>query len=288
MKILIVDDHPANLRLLRAQLEAEGHDVVDAANGAEALRRLDAESVDGMISDILMPEMDGYRLCQEVRKRETLFTLPVVLYTSTYNSPGDRLMALKSGADAYLTKPAPIPKIVAALSEAVRKPRRAQPIESAVSEGDVLKAYSAALVRKLEDRKLDLEHTVAEIKRALEAARREDGLYRLAFEHLPAGVILADRGGGILAANARVAEMLGYAAGEEALDALRADTLVFVDPQARDFFWSALRQDGKLNGYCLELRRADGSSLPVRLDGRRIGDQRDQAGLLVGLVTAAA
>ena len=63
MKLLIVDDHDLNLKLLRAQLEGEGHAVLEASDGVEALEVLDRETVDGVISDILMPRMDGYRLC---------------------------------------------------------------------------------------------------------------------------------------------------------------------------------------------------------------------------------
>ena len=59
MNILIVDDHPTNLRLLEAQLRAEGHHVTPTANGVEALGALGREDVDVIVSDILMPQMDG-------------------------------------------------------------------------------------------------------------------------------------------------------------------------------------------------------------------------------------
>ena len=62
MKILIVDDNMVNLKLIRAQLEAEGHVVTQALDGVEALEWLDGHPVDAVISDILMPRMDGYRL----------------------------------------------------------------------------------------------------------------------------------------------------------------------------------------------------------------------------------
>src|SRR6185437_14450015 len=68
MNILIVDDNPTNLKLLRAQLEGEGHAIIQAADGIEALGMLAREKVDAIISDILMPRMDGYRLCNEIRK----------------------------------------------------------------------------------------------------------------------------------------------------------------------------------------------------------------------------
>ena len=99
-RLLIVDDNPTNLRLLRAQLEAEGLDVVEAANGVEALDVLAQTTVQGVISDILMPRMDGYRLCLAVRRDPRFGALPFVLYTSTYNSPADRDLASSAGADA--------------------------------------------------------------------------------------------------------------------------------------------------------------------------------------------
>src|SRR5258707_9332097 len=80
--ILIVDDNPTNLKLLRAVLEAESFAVVEAADGVEALEVLKEQKVDSIISDILMPRMDGYRLCLEVRKSES-HALPFIFYTST-------------------------------------------------------------------------------------------------------------------------------------------------------------------------------------------------------------
>ncbi len=68
MKLLIVDDHPINLRLLRAQLEAEGHEIEEARNGVEAIDLLRQRTFDAVISDILMPQMDSFRLCLEIRK----------------------------------------------------------------------------------------------------------------------------------------------------------------------------------------------------------------------------
>src|SRR4029077_1776946 len=87
LKILIVDDLPINLKLLKAQLEAEGHFVLEASNGAEGLAVLESHEVDVIGSDILMPIMDGYRFCYEVRSRERLRELPFIIYTASYVSP---------------------------------------------------------------------------------------------------------------------------------------------------------------------------------------------------------
>jgi CheY-like chemotaxis protein len=125
MKVLIVDDTPANLRLLRAVLEGENFAVVEAADGVEALQVLERGGIDAVISDILMPNMDGYRFCHEVRQRKNLRHLPLIIYSSTYNSPADAQLALDMGADKYIKKPAPIKEITAALEEIIRRgPRR--------------------------------------------------------------------------------------------------------------------------------------------------------------------
>ena len=70
MNLLIVDDLATNRKLLRVTLEAEGHNILEAADGVEALQILARETVDAVISDILMPNMDGFRLCHEIRKSE--------------------------------------------------------------------------------------------------------------------------------------------------------------------------------------------------------------------------
>ena len=82
--ILIVDDVAANRELLRATLEAEGVTVVEAGDGVEALAILERERIDAIISDILMPRMDGYRLCHQVRASPRFFAIPFIFYTATY------------------------------------------------------------------------------------------------------------------------------------------------------------------------------------------------------------
>ena len=99
MNILIVDDIVTNRKLLRVTLEAEGHATIEAADGVEALQILARENVDAVISDILMPNMDGFRLCHEIRKSERFHALPFIIYTSTYTSPGDVKLAQTVGAD---------------------------------------------------------------------------------------------------------------------------------------------------------------------------------------------
>jgi len=155
MNLLIVDDDPTNLKLLRAQLEAEGHVVFEAHDGVDALALLERQRVDVVISDILMPRMDGYRLCHEIRKHARLHDLPIILYTSTYTSPSDEKLVLDVGADKYLKKPASVETLVAALHEVIAKPH-AGPRPEALQEIEVLKEYSERLVSKLAEKNSEL------------------------------------------------------------------------------------------------------------------------------------
>ena len=169
MNLLIVDDIATNRKLLRVTLEAEGHTTLEAADGVEALQILARETVDAVVSDILMPNMDGFRLCHEIRKSERLHALPFIIYTSTYTSPDDMKLARTIGADKYLMKPAPTGAVLEALRE-VMNTRAARPTPSApaVEETYVLKQYSQALVHKLEEKNTELKDALEKLQRAHE------------------------------------------------------------------------------------------------------------------------
>ena len=172
MNLLIVDDIATNRKLLRVTLEAEGHNTLEAADGIEALQLLAREPVDAVISDILMPNMDGFRLCHEIRKSERLHALPFIIYTSTYTSPGDIKLAETVGADKYLTKPAPTAAILEALREVMeKKVARPAPSPPAVEETYVLQQYSQALVNKLEEKNAELAQANQDLKRTEELLR---------------------------------------------------------------------------------------------------------------------
>jgi signal transduction histidine kinase len=170
VRVLVVDDHLSNRKLLRIQLEAEGNIVLEAANGCDALAVLGGDRVDAVISDILMPVMDGYRLCYEIRKSGSAVAgIPLILYTATFDAQSDRQLAATVGADCYLLKPAATPAILAALGEAQLKARhRNQASDLRPGDANVLELYNAALVRKLETRNGELQEALGELQTAHE------------------------------------------------------------------------------------------------------------------------
>ena len=156
-----------NLKLLSAPREFEGHSGTQALDGVIALEMLERDSVDVLISDIFMPHMDGYRLCHEVRKNTRLQNLPIIIYTATYTSTGDEVLALSVGADKYLRKPASIEAIVASLHDVCATGRPAPRTEMRM-EVDVLKEYSDRLVTKLEDKNRELAKANSDLKQSNE------------------------------------------------------------------------------------------------------------------------
>ena len=156
MKVLVVDDIESNRKLLRATLEAKGLTIGEAADGVAALAALGNHAFDAVISDILMPRMDGYSLCREIRRDPRFCHLPVIAYTSTYVSEGDEQLALRSGADRYLRKPAPVETLLLTLQE-ILQPGAARGIGSSLSQDPfVMHEYNSALVRKLEEKSREL------------------------------------------------------------------------------------------------------------------------------------
>ena len=105
MKILIAEDNKESRYLLEKLLQGYGHEVTAAVNGVEALEQALAQPPDIIISDIMMPKMDGFRLCHECKQNEQLKNIPFVFYTATFTSGEDEKFALSLGARAYIRKP---------------------------------------------------------------------------------------------------------------------------------------------------------------------------------------
>ncbi len=164
MIVLVVDDHPTNRKLLRVILESEGHDVIEARNGAEALKSIEREPVDAVISDLLMPVLDGYKLCSEIRRREEFRHIPFIVYTATYTSIADESLAYDLGADIFLRKPASAAAIIQAIEEALHSERNAPKIE--LDNTDVIGHYAQRLSEKLEEKNTQLSERTQQLNAA--------------------------------------------------------------------------------------------------------------------------
>ncbi len=217
MKILIVDDKEENLYLLETLLKEQGYKVVSAANGAEAIEKVHTEGCDMIISDILMPIMDGFRLCHEMNKNEDLQHIPFVFYTATYTDDRDEEFALKSGADMFLRKPMEPDEFMKNIQSVIKQAEegkiggRRHVLED---EKEDLKYYSERLVNKLEKKMLDLENEIIERKRAEEELRRERDFINTFLKSSPAFFVAINGEGKTLMMNQAMLDVLGYTADE--------------------------------------------------------------------------
>src|SRR5471030_1947421 len=103
-RILVVDDIPANVKLLEAWLSAEYFDVQTASSGPEALAICQDGSCDIVLLDVMMPGMDGFEACRRIKNNPATAHLPVVMVTAL-DQPADRVRGLEAGADDFVTKP---------------------------------------------------------------------------------------------------------------------------------------------------------------------------------------
>ena len=167
MRILIVDDAAVNLYILEMLLKRNNYEVVSAGDGLEALERLREGTFDMIISDILMPRMDGFQLCRECRNDPALRGIPFVFYTSTYTESKDKEFALSLGADRFIVKPMESKEFLTIIGNTIggAKPGgKAAPERPVEDEQVYLKEYNERLVSKLEKKMLELQ----ELNRALQ------------------------------------------------------------------------------------------------------------------------
>ena len=103
-RILVVDDVPANVKLLEARLSAEYFDVLTASSGAEALAVCARAECDIILLDVMMPDLDGFEVCRRLKRDPAMRFMPIILCTARAASQ-DIVTGLDAGADEYLTKP---------------------------------------------------------------------------------------------------------------------------------------------------------------------------------------
>lgn len=118
-RILVVDDIPANVKLLEARLTAEYFDVRTAANGMDALRICSGGTCDLVLLDVMMPGLDGFEVCRRLKADSATCHIPVILVTAL-DQPADRVRGLEAGADDFLTKPVDETALVARVRSLAR------------------------------------------------------------------------------------------------------------------------------------------------------------------------
>jgi two-component system cell cycle sensor histidine kinase/response regulator CckA len=276
MRVLVVDDNPVKRRLLRVALEKGGHKAVGAVDGVEALARLRGGGFDAVISDVLMPRMDGYRLCYEIRRSEELQALPIIIYSSTYTSEADERQAMRAGADQFIRKLVITRTILDALAQ-VREHKEPQKKPARfLRELATLKEYSEGLVRKLEHRNEELETTRDWLAAANLALQQSEESFRRAFLASPVATCLTElKTGRFIDVNDSMTKMLGYERGE-LLGGTSIELGIWEDLAEREQIVAAVRASIPVRESELRLRTKSGEVRQVLVSAELMLIGKDQ------------
>lgn len=203
--VLIVDDMPDSCFLLEVILKSKGYQTMTASNGIEALECMSERLPDLIISDILMPNMDGFVFCKKCKTNPALAKIPFVFYTATYTSAKDEEFALSLGADLFIKKPMEIEQFSKNIEDVLNKYKtgiltptvpKAPP-----DEQTFMKEYNQALICKLEDK-------ITELETAKNLAQQKENLLRAILNSSPDIVLTINEDGIFLDAMTRDKGML--------------------------------------------------------------------------------
>jgi PAS domain S-box-containing protein len=199
--------------MLEIILKSQGYDVMAAQNGKIALEMARINLPGLVISDILMPVMDGYQLCIKWKKDSKLKNIPFIFNTASYIDEKDEQLALKLGADSFIRKPVKPDEFIRIIQDVIRyvKKGRVKPKEPLIKESkEVFQLYSERLVKQLESKNLELSKEITERKRAHEIIRKSEERHRMILQTAMDGFWLADIQGRIIEINEAYCRMSKY------------------------------------------------------------------------------
>lgn len=254
--VLIVEDHAENRNLLKLLLEANGYRVTVAGDGLEALASARRDRPDAVVSDALMPKMDGFALCREWMQDEALKSIPFIFYSATYIRPEDEQFAMALGAVRYLIKPLEAKVFLAELSTVLQqwagRPAPAPP--AILDEAATHALHESALARKVEDKMTQLEA----VNRKL---RESEAKFKRIYDSLQDVYLETSLDGIILEIGPQVVTLSQGQYKREDLIGKSANVL-YADTRERDAILEAIKRHGRAIDLDATFKNRDGSLIP--------------------------
>ena len=216
MKVLVVDDNHDDLMLLSLVVKRQGHDVLEAVNGKQGFELAAAHRPDLIISDALMPVLDGFQFLKKLKEDAVLKTVPFIFYSATYKADKDLALAASLGADAYIFKPKPPAELWAEVEAALAQNGNLKTVVTGgVTDAEYFREYSTIVATKLEQKVAELEQAMAErdaTEKALIQAKEE---WERSFEAIGDIALILSPELRIIRANRQAYASLAQAPGEE-------------------------------------------------------------------------
>ncbi len=159
MKILIVEDEADSRIFLERRLQKEGLTVHSASNGVEALETIQNSIPDIVVSDIMMPEMDGFELCRRMKADDDLKAIPFLFYTATFLDSRDEQLAMALGGEKFIAKPMEFEQLLEIIQEVFEKYKKEKGANGQPTKSDeeIATMYSDSIGRKLDKKIKELE-----------------------------------------------------------------------------------------------------------------------------------
>ncbi len=273
MKLLLVDDDRDSLTAARIIFEHEGYAVTCATTGLEALQVLERYIPDAIISDIMMPVMDGFAFCQQCKADERFRHIPFIFYTATYQNAMDKQLADKLGAARYILKPELPSVLVKAVREVLAETNAGMQAEEPVPDEDFFKLHSETLLRKLQEKIGELENAnrrlekdIAERMLTEAALRKSEQRFRSLTTFAPVGIYQADAKGWCTFANKRWCEIIGLSPA----DAVGQWWAKTVHADDRELVLSALDIAASASLWSREFRHVDAAGKTTWVQGTMV------------------
>ncbi len=219
MRILIVDDIEDSRMLLKKILESAGYSVTTAVNGRDGMDKARSSFPDLIVSDILMPELDGFGFCREIKKDDRLHKIPFIFCTATYTDQKDENLAAALGASRFIVKPVDSKVFLELIKDVIKENEHdiAQKPEQLISAEELLSVHESRILNKLNEKHQDLEIKHADLLRKEAELVVSEEKYHSIFNNVNDAIFIHGiEGMAILDVNQKMCDMYGYT-NEEAL-----------------------------------------------------------------------
>jgi len=273
LKVLIVDDYEDTRIILKSSLESEGYHVTCVENGVEALASARIDKPDIIVSDILMPKMDGFDLCRKVKTDDVLRQIPFIFYTATYMDEADQDLAMAAGASRYLIKPMDSEDFLRSVNAVVEESENHQldvPTQPQKDSGELELLHERAINRKLNEKVWELERERFALKQSQAKLRK----FSSCVEQSGEAMLITDKHARIEYVNPSFTAMTGYTSQE----VLGKKPIFFYNHMQDTIFyrniWKTLLKGNPWQGKVVN-KHKDGGLYPSFVTISPIHDQSD-------------
>ncbi|GAB1543286.1 hypothetical protein NUACC21_59600 [Scytonema sp. NUACC21] len=271
VEILVVDDIAANLRLLVDILRKNGYEARAVINGHSVLEIALASQPDLILLDILMPSLDGYEICQQLKACPETRDIPVI-FLSALNEGIDKVRAFEVGGVDYITKPFQVEEVLAR-------------VNNHLAQRFLLKILQQQ-TKLLYQQNRHLQVEISDRKQAEEALRMAKERYYSIFENAIVGIYQSTPEGRYISANPALAKIYGYSSPEELLQDIQdINRQLYFEPNRRNQFTAALKENHTVSEFESLVCRKDGTPIWISESARAVRDSTGKLLYYEGMVS---